>query len=298
MLSKLKLAKREAVEGYLFILPWAVGFLLFRLGPMLYSFYLSLSRYRGTGSIDWVGLQNYIYMFTKDPRFRDSLSATTIYVLAYLPLSLVIGFAIALLMNQKVPGILGFRTIYYLPSVTSGVAVAILWSFVFHKQFGVLNAVLNLVGIDPIGWLVDPKYVMVAFVIMSLWGVGGSMIVYLAGLQSIPTELYEAASIDGANAIQSFFKITIPMMTPTIFFNLVTGLIGAFQIFSNAYIMTGGGPQYKTYFFGLNIYFTAFSSLRFGQASATAWFLFVLIITLTIFIQKTSKSWVYYAGRK
>ena len=292
-----KLARKEAFEGYLFILPWAIGFLLFRLGPMLYSFYLSLTRYRGTGDIKWVGLQNYVYMFTQDPRFRDSLRATTIYVLTFLPLSLIIGFAIALLMNQKVPGILGFRTIYYLPSVLSGVAVAIVWSFVFHKQYGVLNAILSIVGIDAIGWLVDPKYVMIAFVIMSLWGVGGSMIVYLSGLQSIPTELYEASSIDGANAIQRFFKITIPMMTPTIFFNLVTGLIGAFQIFANAYIMTGGGPQYRTYFFGLNIYFTAFSSLRFGMASATAWILFVIIIALTIFIQTTSHRWVYYAGK-
>jgi multiple sugar transport system permease protein len=292
-----KLARREAFEGYLFILPWAIGFLVFRLGPMLYSLYLSLNRYRGTGDIKWVGLQNYVYMFTQDPRFRDSLRATTIYVLAFLPLSLIIGLAIALLMNQKVPGILGFRTIYYLPSVLSGVAVAIVWSFVFHKQYGVLNAILSVVGIPAIGWLVDPQYVMIAFVIMSLWGVGGSMIVYLSGLQSIPTELYEASSIDGANAIQRFFKITIPMLTPTIFFNLVTGLIGAFQIFANAYIMTGGGPQYRTYFFGLNIYFTAFSSLRFGMASATAWILFVIIIVLTIFIQTTSRRWVYYAGK-
>ncbi len=297
MLSESKSAKREAIEGYLFILPWAIGFLVFRLGPMLYSAYLSLTRYRGTGNIQWVGLQNYVYMFTQDPRFRDSLRATTIYVLTYLPLSLVIGLAIALLMNQKVKGILGFRTIYYLPSVLSGVAVAIVWGFVFHKQYGVLNAILGMVGIDPIGWLVDPKYVMVAFVIMSLWGVGSSMIVYLSGLQSIPTELYEASSIDGANAIQRFFKITIPMMTPTIFFNLVTGLIGAFQIFANAYIMTGGGPQYRTYFFGLNIYFTAFSSLRFGMASATAWVLFAIIIALTLFIQTTSRRWVFYAGK-
>jgi multiple sugar transport system permease protein len=292
------LAKTEAAEGFLFIMPWFLGFLIFRLGPMLYSFFLSLNRYRGTGSMEWVGLENYVYMFAKDPLFRHSLRATTTYVLGYLPLNLIVGFSVALLMNQKVRGIIGFRTIYYLPSVTSGVAVAMLWQFVFHKQYGVLNAILNIVGIQPIGWLVDRQYVMIAFIIMSLWGVGGSMIVYLSGLQSIPTELYEAASIDGANRAQRLFSVTIPMMTPTIFFNLVTGLIGAFQIFANAFIMTGGGPQYATYFFGLNIYFAAFQALRFGRASATAWVLFVIIISLTIFVVTTSRRWVYYAGAR
>jgi multiple sugar transport system permease protein len=297
-LPKSKLAKAEAVEGFLFIMPWLLGFLIFRLGPMIYSFFLSLNRYRGTGTMEWVGLDNYIYMFTKDPLFRHSLRATTTYVLGYLPLNLIVGFSVALLMNQKVRGIIGFRTIYYLPSVTSGVAVAMLWQFVFHKQYGVLNAILNLVGIQPIGWLVDRQYVMIAFIIMSLWGVGGSMIIYLSGLQSIPTELYEAASIDGANRVQRLFSVTIPMMTPTIFFNLVTGLIGAFQIFANAFIMTGGGPQYATYFFGLNIYFAAFQALRFGRASATAWVLFLIIITLTIFVVSSSRRWVYYAGTR
>lgn len=297
-LPKSKLTKTEAVEGFLFIMPWFLGFLIFRLGPMLYSLFLSLNRYRGTGTMQWVGLDNYVYMFTKDPLFRHSLRATTTYVLGYLPLNLIVGFSIALLMNQKVRGIVGFRTIYYLPSVTSGVAVAMLWQFVFHKQYGVLNAFLNIFGIEQIGWLVDREYVMIAFIIMSLWGVGGSMIVYLAGLQSIPTELYEAASIDGANRVQRLWSITIPMMTPTIFFNLVTGLIGAFQIFANAFIMTGGGPQYATYFFGLNIYFAAFQALRFGRASATAWVLFLIIITLTIFVVTSSRRWVYYAGTR
>ena len=297
-LPKTKISRTEAIEGFLFIMPWLLGFLIFRLGPMLYSLFLSLNRYRGTGTMQWVGFDNYVYMFTKDPLFRHSLRATITYVLGYLPLNLIVGFSIALLMNQKVRGIVGFRTIYYLPSVTSGVAVAMLWQFVFHKQYGVLNAFLGFFGIEQIGWLVDREYVMIAFIIMSLWGVGGSMIVYLSGLQSIPTELYEAASIDGANRVQRMWSITIPMMTPTIFFNLVTGLIGAFQIFANAFIMTGGGPQYATYFFGLNIYFAAFQALRFGRASATAWVLFLIIITLTIFVVTSSRRWVYYAGAK
>jgi multiple sugar transport system permease protein len=216
----------------------------------------------------------------------------------YLPLNITLGLAIALLMNQKVRGIFTFRAIYYLPAVTSGVAVAILWQFVFHKQWGILNALLAVFGAKPIGWLVDPNWVMVAFIIMSIWGVGGSMIIYLAGLQSIPTELYESAAIDGANRPRQFRHITLPMLTPTIFFVLITGLIGAFQIFESAYVMTGGGPNYKTYFFGLNIYFTAFKSLRLAYASALAWILFAIIVGLTILVFGTSRRWVFYAGAR
>ena len=295
-MPKTKMARREAIEGYLFILPWILGFLIFRLGPMLYSLFLSFTDYAARGAPQFIGFENYVYMFTKDPRFLDSLRSTLAFVVGYLPLNLAIGLAIALLMNQRVRGILVFRSIYYLPAVTSGVAVAILWQFVFHKQWGILNALLAVFGVQPIGWLVDPNWVMVAFVIMSVWGVGGSMIIYLAGLQSIPTELYESASIDGANGVRKFWHITLPMLTPTIFFVLITGLIAAFQIFESAYIMTGGGPNYATYFFGLNIYFTAFQSLRFAYASTLAWMLFAIIAALTIVVFTTSRRWVFYAG--
>jgi len=295
-MPKSKLARREAIEGYFFILPWILGFLLFRFGPMLYSLFLSFTDYAARGAPKLVGFENYVYMFTRDPRLLDSLRSTFAFVVGYLPLNLSIGLAIALLMNQHVRGIFIFRSIYYLPAVTSGVAVAILWQFVFHKQWGILNAILAVFGVQSIGWLVDPAWVMVAFVIMSIWGVGGSMIIYLAGLQSIPTELYESAAIDGANSIRKFWFITLPMLTPTIFFVLITGLIGAFQIFESAYIMTGGGPNYATYFFGLNIYFTAFQSLRFAYASTLAWMLFAIIAALTIFVFSTSRRWVYYAG--
>jgi multiple sugar transport system permease protein len=292
------LARREAIEGYLFILPWLIGYLIFRLGPLLASLYLSFTNYSGSGTTRWVGLENYRYMLTEDPRFVDSLRSTLSYVAGYLPASLLLGLAIALLMNQRVRGILVFRGIYYLPAVITGVAVALLWQFVFHKQYGVLNAILSWFGVPQIGWLVDPSVVMVAFIIMALWGVGGTMIVYLAGLQAIPTELYEAATIDGATAGQKFWAITLPLLTPVLFFNLVTGLIAAFQIFENAYIMTGGGPNYATYFFGLNIYFTSFQSLRFGYASTIAYILFVLIAALTLFVMTTSRRWVYYAAEK
>jgi len=226
------MARREMLEGYLFLLPWLLGFLIFTLGPLLASFYLGFTLYRGTGSPQWIGLGNFHRLFLEDHLFWQSLKVTLVYAAGYIPLSLVFGFAIALLMNQKVRGIVGFRTIYYLPAVTTGVAVAILWMFVFHRDFGVLNSILGLFGVEPISWLFNSRWVMVAFIIMGLWGVGGTMIIYLAGLQSIPTELYEAASIDGANRIRRFFTITIPMMSPVIFFNLVTGLIFTFQIFT------------------------------------------------------------------
>jgi multiple sugar transport system permease protein len=292
------LARREAIEGYLFILPWLIGYLVFRLGPLLASLYLSFTNYTGSGAPKWIGLENYRYMLTEDPRFIDSLRSTLTYVAGYLPASLLLGLAIALLMNQRVRGILVFRSIYYLPAVITGVAVALLWQFVFHKQYGVLNAILSWFGVPQIGWLVDPNVVMVAFIIMALWGIGGTMIVYLAGLQAIPTELYEAATIDGATAGQKFWSVTLPLLTPVLFFNLVTGLIAAFQIFENAYIMTSGGPNYATYFFGLNIYFTSFQSLRFGYASTIAYILFVLIAALTLFVMTTSRRWVYYAAEK
>jgi multiple sugar transport system permease protein len=292
------LARREAIEGYLFILPWLIGYLIFRLGPLLASLYLSFTNYTGSGAPKWIGLENYRYMFAEDPRFIDSLRSTLTYVAGYLPASLVLGLAIALLMNQRVRGILVFRGVYYLPAVITGVAVALLWQFVFHKQYGVLNAMLAWFGVPQIGWLVDPNVVMYAFIIMGLWGVGGTMIVYLAGLQAIPTELYEAATIDGATSLQKFWSVTLPLLTPVLFFNLVTGLIAAFQIFENAYIMTSGGPNYATYFFGLNIYYTSFQSLRFGYASTIAYILFVLIAALTLFVMTTSRRWVYYAAER
>lgn len=293
-----KSARREAMEGYLFILPWAIGYLLFRFGPLLASLYLSVTNYNGSSTPKFIGIDNYVYLFTKDPRFIDSLRATFSFVGGFLPLSLIIGLAIAILMNQKVPGILIFRGVYYLPSVTTGVAVALLWTFVFNKQWGVLNAMLGWLGVEKIGWLVDQNWVMVSFILMALWGVGGTMIIYLAGLQAIPTDVGESATIDGANVFQRFFYITLPMLSPTIFFNLVTGLIGAFQIFENAFIMTGGGPNYRTYFFGLNIYFTSFRTLQFGYASTIAWILFIIIGALTLFVMSTSRRWVYYAGDK
>ncbi|MEM7345505.1 MAG: sugar ABC transporter permease [Chloroflexota bacterium] len=291
-----KLARREALAGYLYISPWILGFLFFTAIPIVASFYLAFTSYRGYGEVEFIGVDNFTKMFTDDDIFWQSAKVTLIYVIGFLPPGLLLGFGIALLMNQDVRGITIFRTIYYLPSILTGVAVAMMWQFVFHREFGVLNAILDWFGIAPISWLFDTRWVMVSFIIMGLWGVGGGMIIYLAGLQSIPSDLYEASTIDGANVLQKLWKITIPLMTPVIFFNLVTGLIYTFQIFTTAFIMTEGGPNYATYFFSLNIYYTTFRSLRLGYASAMALILFLLILALTSVVLFSSSRWVYYSG--
>ncbi|MBV7329803.1 sugar ABC transporter permease [Chloroflexi bacterium TSY] len=293
---KTKLARREALSGYLYISPWIFGFLLFTAIPIFASFYLAFTSYRGYGEVEWIGIGNFIKMFADDDIFWQSAKVTLIYVIGFLPPGLVLGYSIALLMNQHVRGITLFRTIYYLPAILTGVAVAMMWQFVFHREFGVLNAILGWVGIAPISWLNDTRWVMVAFIIMGLWGVGDGMIIYLAGLQSIPTDLYEASTIDGANPWQKLWKITIPLTTPGIFFNLVTGLIKTFQVFIQPFIMTEGGPNYATFFFSLNIYYTTFRSLRLGYASAMALVLFFLILGLTSVVLFSSSRWVYYSG--
>lgn len=292
----ISLARKEAIAGYLYIMPWLLGFLLFTLIPIVFSFYLAFTSYRGFGTPEWIGFENFTFMLTQDDLFWQSARVTLLYVIGFLPLGLILGFSIALLMNQNVRGITVFRTIYYLPATLTGVAVAIMWQFVFHREFGVLNEVLSWVGIQPISWLNDTRWVMVAFIIMGLWGVGSGMIIYLSGLQSIPSDLYEAATIDGANSLQKLWKITIPLMTPVIFFNLVTGLIATFQIFTTAFVMTQGGPNYATYFFSLNIYYTTFRSLQLGYASAMSIALFLLILVLTSIVLISSNKWVYYSG--
>ncbi len=293
-----RLARREAVEGYVWLLPWIVGFLAFTIGPLGASLYLGFTDWNGVESPQWIGLENYTSLFTSDPLFWQSLKVTFLFAAMYLPLSLLIGFTLALIMNQSIAGIRIFRTLYYLPSVVSGVAVAVLWWFVFNRDYGVLNWLLGLFGIPPVDWLQSEFWALPALVIMELWRVGGSIIIYLAGLQGIPTELYDSALVDGAGWWRRLWYITIPMMSPTIFFNLVMGIIGTLQIFTQAYIITQGGPNYATYFYALNIYNTAFSALRLGYASAMAWVLFVIILLLTLVVFRWGKAWVYYAGEK
>jgi len=248
--------------------------------------------------MNFVGLENYVQMFTKDNQFWKSIQVTALYSAMALPSGIVLALGMALLLNQKVAGISLFRTIYYLPAVTSGVAVALLWSWIFNSEFGVLNWLLGLFGIEGPAWLLDPTWALPAFAIMSLWGAGGLMIIYLASLQGIPAALYEAAQIDGANALRRFRHITIPMLTPTILFNLVVGIIAVFQTFTNAWIMTKGGPNYATYFYVLHLFNNAFGYARMGYASALAWILFIIVLILTAAVLRSSQYWVFYAGEK
>ncbi|MGE5249087.1 MAG: carbohydrate ABC transporter permease [Bacteroidota bacterium] len=296
------LRRQEAVWGYIFISPWLIGFVVFTLGPMIASLVLSLTRYNITTAPAFIGLQNYIKLFTGDPKFWHSLSVTVRFASIAIPLNLTFGFVLAFLLNQKVPGLAFWRTVYYLPSVIAGVAVAILWNLIFNPRFGILNWLLSLIGIDGPGWLQSPDWAIPALIIMSLWSVGGGMIIYLSGLQSIPTTLYEAAELDGANSFQRLFYITIPLMSPVIFYNLVIGIIGTFQYFTEVYVLTAtadtglGGPAEATLFYNVYLYSNAFRYLNMGYASALAWVLFLIVLVLTLLVFRSSALWVYYEG--
>lgn len=294
--KKSTLTRREAITAYLLISPWIVGFIVFTLGPMVASLIFSFTDYSIIKPAKFVGLQNYATMLFNDYRFWHSLKVTLTFAVFAIPLGLVFGLLLALLLNTKVPGIAVWRTVYYTPSVVSGVAVAILWAYLFNPQYGVFNWLLSLVGIKGPGWLSSPQWALPALIIMSLWGVGGGMIIYLAGLQGIPTALYEAAEVDGANSIQKFFNITLPMITPVLFYNLIIGIIGTFQYFTNAYVMTAGGPVEATLFYNLNLYNNAFRYQAMGYASALAWALFVIVLVLTMLVFRSSSMWVYYEG--
>jgi multiple sugar transport system permease protein len=295
--SRLSSGTRESLWAYGLISPWLVGFVVWTVGPMLASFVLSFTRYNVVSTTVWLGVANYREIFVVDPLFWQALKVTFTFAAMSLPASLAVGLAVALLLNMKVPGLSVWRAIYYLPSVIAGVAVAVLWQYVFNPRFGVLNWVLSLIDIKGPGWLTDPEWALPSLAIMSVWGAGGSMILYLSALQSVPTALYDAAKIDGANAWRRLRNVTLPMISPVIFFNLVMGIIGTFQYFTNAYIMTAGGPVNATLFYNLHLYNNAFRYFRMGYASALAWLLFVIILLFTVLVFRSSSAWVYYEGQ-
>ncbi|MGM0838422.1 sugar ABC transporter permease [Bacillus haimaensis] len=292
----MKMSTREAITGYLFFSPGLIGLLVFMAGPILYSFYLSFTTYNIYEPPQWVGFKNYEIMLTEDPLFYKSLYNTLYYVGLSVPVNTAMGILLAVLMNQKVRGIRLFRTIYFLPSILSGVAVALLWQWILDPNFGLINTFLANFGISGPGWLLDEAWSKPSLVLMNLWAVGGSMIIYLAGLQGIPQSLYEAATVDGAGPIRKFINITLPMLTPTIFFNVVMGVLSGFQVFLQAFIMTGGGPNNSTMFFAFYLYNKAFKDLQLGYASAMAWILLLITLLCTLIIFKTSSRWVYYEG--
>lgn len=290
-------AKREALAGYLCISPWLLGFIVFTLGPIIAAFLLSFTEWNTIKPLVWVGGQNYRHLLTQDPLFWKSLKVTAYFAVLNIPLTLVFSLILAVLMNQKVRGIFLFRTLYYIPAVVPAVASAILWRWIFHYDFGILNNIMRGIGLPPQKWLLDPHLVIPAFVIMSLWGIGGSMIIYLAGLQGVPQQLYEAADIDGAGSWQKFLKVTLPMISPVILYNIIMGIIGSFQAgFTTSFIMTRGGPQNASLFYVLYLYIDAFEHFKMGYACAQAWILFILILAVTALVFKQSSAWVYYEG--
>jgi len=290
------LRRREAIQGYLLISPWVLGFLAFTLFPFVASFVLSLTKFRPYPEL--VGFQNYIKAFAGDPLFWGSLKRSFLFGALSVPLGILGSLVCALLLNQRLRGTPIFRMLYYLPSLTPIVAASMLWIWIFQPDFGVLNYLLDRVGIDGPGWLNSIEWALPSLVIMSLWGtVGGDrMIIFLAGLQGVPQELFDAAMIDGANAWRRFWHITLPMISPTMFFNLVLGIIGALKVFAPAYIATGGGPAYATWFYVLHLYQQAFVYSNMGYASALAWIFFVIVLIFTLVQVKLSGKWVYYAA--
>ena len=288
---------REGIAGYLCILPWLVGFLLFTAGPFLYSLFLSLHKANFLTKSIFVGLDNYRHLLFVNKLYGIALRNTSVYAFVSVPLSVVLAMMLAMLLNQQVKGLAFWRTIFYLPAVVQGVAVSLLWIWLFHPNFGPISGILRAIGVnDPPLWIWSEEWAMPALVIMSTWGVGGSMIIYLAGLQGISQSYYDAASIDGAGAWGRFRHITLPMMTPTVFFSLIMGIIGAWQMFAQSYVATGGGPNNATLTAVLLIYRKAFEQFKLGYASALAWSLFVLILIFTLLILRSSTAWVYYEG--
>ena len=301
--SRSKRFWRDMVQGYLFIGPVVLGLIIWTFGPMIASFILSFTEYPLLKSPKWVGLQNFVDIFTRNEQYRvvQSLQVTATYAVMALPLGIVLALLAAILLNQKLRGISIFRTNFYLPTIVPAVASAFMWSWLLQPEFGIMNSVLKGLGIaSPPRWMADPATSLPTLVLVGIWGIGGSMVIFLAGLQSIPEVLYEAGKIDGASDWQMFWRITLPQLSPTIFFILVTGMIGALQYFGTAYLMTGGtgGPLFSTYFYNLNLYDKAFKWLFMGLASAMAWVLFAIILVLTLITFRSSDAWVFYEVKK
>ncbi len=293
--------RRRELEGYLFAMPWIVGILFFFLYPMGYAAYISFTDWRVTGISPWVGLMNYKRLFN-DPLFYHSLTLTTRYTLISVPLQLLFGFVMAYLLNQKIKGLSVFRTVYYMPAVLSGPAIAIVWRWLFNTEFGIINHILQTLGIidQSIPWLTSRDIVFWFYIIMSLWMVGYTVVLYLAGLQGIPTEYYEAADVDGANGFQKLLYITIPQLSPVIFFTLLTTIVASFQVFTVAFIVSSGSgaPANGSLFYYLYLYQVGFQHGFLGYAAAMGWVLFAILTVISIVLFRASGTFVYYEARQ
>lgn len=293
--GRLSERRREELIAWLFISPWVIGFLVFTLGAMAFSFGLSLFDTDLLSKREFVGLKNYTDL-PRDPLFLKALRVTFVYTALTVPLGTIVALAIAILLNQRVRGLHLWRTLYYLPAVVSGVAVALIWNWVLNPDSGLLNSGLKLLGIKGPRWFASEDWALPGLVLIALWGTGTNMLLYLAGLQSIPTELGEAARIDGAGPFRTFFSITLPMLTPTVFFNIVINIINSFQVFTNAYVLTEGGPNNATLTLVVYLYQQSFKLFHFGYASAVAWVLFAIILVFTLIMVRSSNRWVHYEG--
>jgi len=290
-------SRRNRIWGIVMASPWLIGFVFLTVGPIIASLYFSFTKYTVLQPPSFVGFANYNRLFSEDYRFWTALNNTVYYTVFQVPLSLLLALTVAILLNQGLPGENVFRTIYYMPSVVSGVAMSMLWLWLFDPNLGLVNVVLGWFGLRGPLWLQDPNWSKPALILMSMWGIGGQMVIFLAGLQGVPQELYEAAEVDGAGWWRKIRNITVPLITPTIFFNLVMGMIGSFQVFTSAYIMTQGGPVNSTLFYVLYLYQNAFRFFEMGYASAMAWILFFIVLALTVIQFQIGRRWVYYEAR-
>ena len=288
--------RRNFALGMLFLSPWLIGFLIWTVYPLLSSLYYSFTFYDLLRPPHWIGLSNYSEILTNDPDMRTTVANTLFYVGLGVPINLVAAFSMATLLNTKIFARSAFRAVFFLPSIIPAVVIAMVWGFLLNTQYGAINATLTAFGLPVIPFLSKPDLAKPSIMLINMWGQGTTMVIFLATLQDVPRTLYEAATVDGANAFQKYFNITIPMCTPVILYNLVMGLIYSFQDFTMPWLLTGGGPDRATLFYSLYLYQNAFIFLRMGKASAMAWLMFVVIVALTIALFRSSARWVYYGS--
>ena len=287
--------KSKRYVGLLYIAPWLLGFLIFQLYPFIASFCYSFTDYTLLNQPQFVGLKNYLTLFTTDKQFLSTMKITGFYALLSVPLKLAFALLIAILLNAKIKGIGIYRSLYYLPSILGGsVAVSVLWRVIFMKD-GMINHFIGLLGLGPVNWLTDAKLALITLSLLQVWQFGSAMVIFLAALKGIPAELYEAASIDGSGKWNQFLHITLPQISSVVFFNLIMQSIQALQNFTSAFVITGGGPMKRTYIIGMKLYDDAFRFYKVGYACAESWILFLVILALTLLVFKSSDAWVYYA---
>lgn len=294
--------RRESILGYAFISPWIIGFIVFFAIPLIASLYFSFTNYNLLSTPHFVGFQNYAHIF-RDSSFWTSLKVTLYYAILSVPIDLAIALVMAILLNQNVRMMPLFRTLFYLPALLPPVAISVLWSWILNPKYGILNNFLRDIGLPQPQWFLTPQSTVPGYVVMSVWGVGNVMVIFLAGLQNVPTELYEAAVLDGSGIWTKFWHVTLPMISPVLFFNLVMGIVGAFSYFTQAFVIgqgggTGAGVENSGLFYALYLYQKAFSELQMGYASALGWILFFIVLILSLLVFRSSSLWVYYGGEK